>query len=304
MPVILLSTQCPAPQILTALIKISDASEGNAPCSATVASGSTTFRTTMLNPNATRIDHAVRYGGGGVCIANGLVMSYTTGLTLTVSAGHGLSGGVVELASNTTISVPDGHNTATDRVWIWLLLNKTLAYTLTTTAPATTSVLIGSCTTTGGNITSIDTSGVMYSRGGELYRETADIGVPLDTPNSSLFFMHKTLAGFYVWSGTSYLSLVGGILSKSVAGGANVTLSNSEASNKTLILTGTLTANIDLIFPVATGREWVVRNNTAGAYTVTLKVSGGTGTVCTQSRSLPVFCDGTNIVPSGAVSAS
>lgn len=298
MPVILLATQCPAPQKLTALIKIADASEGNAPCSALVGSGSTTFRTSMLNPNATRIDHAVRYGGGGLAVANGLTLSFTTGLNLTVSAGHGLSGGIVELSANTVIAVPDNQS----RIWIWLLLNKTLDYTLTTTAPATTAILLGSCVTSGGNITAIDSSGVMYVRGGKLYRETADIGVPLDIPNAGLLFSHKTLAGYYEWNGSFYAQLSAGLLSKSVAGSSNVTLTNIEASNKILVLTGILTGNIDLIFPLATAREWIIRNNTTGAFTLNAKISGGAGTLCTQGKSQQVFCDGVNIVASSAVS--
>lgn len=85
-----------------------------------------------------------------------------------------------------------------------------------------------------------------------------------------------------------------GVLSKSVAGGANVTLSASEAGNGILVFTGALTANINVIVPV-TG-EWIVRNSTTGSYTLTVKTSAGTGVAVTQGANMPLYADGTNVV--------
>jgi hypothetical protein len=86
---------------------------------------------------------------------------------------------------------------------------------------------------------------------------------------------------------------VNGTLTKSVAGGANVTLSAVEAGNGVLNLTGALTANIAVIVPAA--GKWTVVNGTSGAYTLTVKTASGTGVVVTQGRSQNLWCDGTNV---------
>ena len=76
---------------------------------------------------------------------------------------------------------------------------------------------------------------------------------------------------------------IGGYLSKSVAGGANVTLTTAnrdpnvettnESANKVIELTGTLTDNIYVFVP-AVEKEYIIFNNTSGAYTVTIAPTG------------------------------
>jgi hypothetical protein len=66
----------------------------------------------------------------------------------------------------------------------------------------------------------------------------------------------------YVFDGTSWVVYpIVGLLSKSVAGGSDVTLSGAEARNQILELAGALTANINVIMPAAPW-EWIVYNNT------------------------------------------
>lgn len=86
-----------------------------------------------------------------------------------------------------------------------------------------------------------------------------------------------------------------GYLTKSVAGGADITLSAAEAANEILNFTGTLTANINVIVPAA-ARTWTVRNATSGAYTLTLKTPSGTGIAVTQGTITQACCDATNVV--------
>lgn len=83
--------------------------------------------------------------------------------------------------------------------------------------------------------------------------------------------------------------------------GSNVTLTAVEARYPIIILTGTLTANINVIVP-ASSREWIVFNNTAGAFTVTFKTASGTGYAVVQGTATNLFCDGTNVVLSGVTS--
>ena len=88
---------------------------------------------------------------------------------------------------------------------------------------------------------------------------------------------------------------LGGVLSKSVAGGVNVTLTAVEAGNGILVFTGALTASISVIVPTAPTRPWVVFNNTTGAFTLTVKTASGTGVLVPQGKREIVYCDGTNV---------
>jgi hypothetical protein len=88
-----------------------------------------------------------------------------------------------------------------------------------------------------------------------------------------------------------------GILSKSVAGGVNVTLSDIEAGHGILVFTGALTANIAVIVPSEAG-NWIVANRTTGAFTLTVKTAAGTGIAVAQGKSQELICDVTNVVQS------
>jgi len=91
-----------------------------------------------------------------------------------------------------------------------------------------------------------------------------------------------------------------GYLSKSVAGSANVTLTTAnadptaESSNKVLDLNGTLTGNIHVFLP-AVENNYLVYNNTAGAFTVNIAATGETGVQIDQGKYEWVYCDGTNV---------
>lgn len=96
---------------------------------------------------------------------------------------------------------------------------------------------------------------------------------------------------------------------------ANVTLTGTpaapQAQNKYFNLTGTLTGNRDLIFPVndddpAVGnpRVIVVKNGTSGAFTVTVKVSGQTGVTVTQGSTGILLHNGTDFVKLVEVNSS
>jgi hypothetical protein len=91
---------------------------------------------------------------------------------------------------------------------------------------------------------------------------------------------------------------IAGRLTKSVAGSSDVTLTPAEARNCELEFTGALTGNIAVILPVATGsdRNVVAYNNTTGAYTLTVKIAGGTGIVVPQQGRVLLTHDGTNVL--------
>lgn len=89
--------------------------------------------------------------------------------------------------------------------------------------------------------------------------------------------------------------MVASRLSKSVAGSADVTLTLAEAFNRSLQLTGAIGANINVIVPT-TYREYVIYNNTSGAFTLTVKTASGTGIVVGSGKRAILECDGTNVV--------
>jgi len=85
------------------------------------------------------------------------------------------------------------------------------------------------------------------------------------------------------------------MLTKSVAGGSNVTLTEPESSYPAIDCTGALTANIALIV-TTTPKFFLIRNSTSGSYTLTVKTSAGTGVIVTQGARALLYCDGTNVV--------
>jgi hypothetical protein len=87
-----------------------------------------------------------------------------------------------------------------------------------------------------------------------------------------------------------------GRLSKSVAGSANVTLTQTEYENGVLELTGVITGNIQVILPLIDGRTWVCKNGTTGVFTVTLIGATGTGIVIATGMTAIVRTDGVNFL--------
>lgn len=87
--------------------------------------------------------------------------------------------------------------------------------------------------------------------------------------------------------------LLDSYVSLNVAGSSNVTLTAVQARCNIINLMGLLTGNINLIIPGLV-KEYVIANNTTGAFTVTPKTSGGSGVAVTQASAAVVYCDGTN----------
>ena len=76
---------------------------------------------------------------------------------------------------------------------------------------------------------------------------------------------------------------VAGRLSLSVAGSGDATLTTAQARNAIHEYTGTLTGNISVIVPNK-NKLYTVFNNTAGAFTLTVKTSAGSGIAVTQGQ--------------------
>ncbi|MCC7579570.1 hypothetical protein H8V75_11605 [Enterobacter roggenkampii] len=86
-----------------------------------------------------------------------------------------------------------------------------------------------------------------------------------------------------------------GFTTKSGLTNASVTLTTLEASRERIVLSGTLTANINLIVP-AWRKKWTVVNNCSGSFSVTIKTTSGTGIAIPAGMTAYVLGDGTNVV--------
>lgn len=83
----------------------------------------------------------------------------------------------------------------------------------------------------------------------------------------------------------------------------NVTLTPMQWGCPVIMLTGTLTANVNLIFPALSG-QWAVNNSCAGAFSVTCKTSAGAGVTIPPGTIAPVYSNGSNVYSSVTSSCS
>jgi len=98
-----------------------------------------------------------------------------------------------------------------------------------------------------------------------------------------------------------------GYVSQSIAGGVQTTsLSYTDgtvgdaARNMVIALTGTITGN-QTVQVTAKEKLWVIDNQTSGAYTVNIKVSGQTGVTwaATDKGTKILYCNGTDVIDTG-----
>lgn len=75
---------------------------------------------------------------------------------------------------------------------------------------------------------------------------------------------------------------------------ANVTLTALQASQSIIIITGTLTANLQLVFP-AYRKQWIVVNRATGAFTVTCKTASVVGVPILTGATQAIYSDGTDM---------
>lgn len=99
-------------------------------------------------------------------------------------------------------------------------------------------------------------------------------------------------------------AVTAGMLTLSVAGAANVTLTRAQALNRAFKFTGALTGSISVLLDPLLGcaRIFQVWNATTGAFTLTVKLTtgGSTGIDLTQDAKASLMHDGTNVIYAGA----
>lgn len=88
-----------------------------------------------------------------------------------------------------------------------------------------------------------------------------------------------------------------------VGGSADVTLTSSQFASNIFNLFGVLTGNIAVIVPAAV-HSFIVFNNTSGAFTLTVMVSGQTGVAVDQGKTSLLYCNGTDVFSGNDSSAT
>lgn len=90
-----------------------------------------------------------------------------------------------------------------------------------------------------------------------------------------------------------------GSATASLAGGdwtlSDADYTEDEGKASILIATGSLGANRNIVIPNKK-KYWIVKNDTTGSYTVTVKTASGTGKTVTQSTVATFWCDGADAV--------
>lgn len=88
-------------------------------------------------------------------------------------------------------------------------------------------------------------------------------------------------------------------LALNVAGGVNVTLTETQSQYRVLALSGAIVANIAVIVPTTPSRSWFVVNNTTGGFTLTVRTAAGTGVAIPQGNGQAIYSDATGVLPMG-----
>lgn len=107
-----------------------------------------------------------------------------------------------------------------------------------------------------------------------------------------------------VWGTTTNTNL-GTLIEEAIAGVASITMTDAnytltavngaddEARQAVLLISGTLSANRNVIAP-SQEKVYIVRNNTTGGFSLTIKTSSGTGITISNGQTAFVYCDGTD----------
>lgn len=275
------ANQCPLPLARASFLSLNAAmaATGNAPIAQHILAD--TMNLPRHNRNYTALDLTGAYGGGLYGICYGLSLSAGSGLTLNVGSGHALIDGLVEVAAGTLpgTEVTNARTHVLDdntaRAWVWLLPGGTITHVNTSIAPPQAQAcLLGSVTTSGGAITGIDTSGVMFVRGGIGVRQSNDSSAPTDTPSSRLVFLARTPSADYLWDGAQYTTLGGG----GTAGHAirKITASSNVQAGDEAIWIDASAGNVTLTLTAVSGsvKYLVVKRLDNSTNTVTIAAAG------------------------------
>lgn len=93
-------------------------------------------------------------------------------------------------------------------------------------------------------------------------------------------------------------TFVGGGSTSVTNSNTTLTLSESQYINKVISVTGALTAQRAVVFPLIGGQSWVVTNSTTGGFSITCGGSTGTTVTVANGTTQSIYTDGTNFYAS------
>lgn len=117
---------------------------------------------------------------------------------------------------------------------------------------------------------------------------TPNMGFVIPTEDSDTGIWDTILNDFF----TDQLDGCFGYVDVNVAPSGTVTLTQAQNNWAGLNFYGTLTGNVTVVV-LAVPKIWLVKNSTAGAFSVTVKPDGGTGVTVAQDATALLVCNGT-----------
>ncbi len=261
---------------------------GLAPLLSPQFSGTPTTPTPALGDNSLKLANTAFVQG----TVNGLAAVNVAGgsnVTLSaVQAGSGILNLTGALTANIAVIVPNASG-------IWTVENNTTGnFSVTIKTAAGTGVTVAQ-----------GYSKPIFCDGVNVYGSLTDFsnfqlsGAPT-TPTPPIGDQSLRIANTdFVWQ------FVDGAVNVPVGGGSNVTLTPVQYGNGILLLQGALTAAIQVNLPAQSG-QWIVANQTTGAFGLTIGIAGTAGKTATipQGQSVIVYSDGTNVILAGAAASS
>lgn len=168
-----------------------------------------------MNRNAGAQDLGSRFGSGGHAVCEGLTLAVGTGLQIDIAAGLAMIDGLVELAATSVDVDPD-----IAPGWVWLTQAGTVVVTAPPAKPVSNCVLLGSFVSDATDVLSVDRSGVVRFVSGLMERETADLDIPTDSPDSAWRGFTVTPTGRWFWDGAHYQLIETPLIPTSVPSGS------------------------------------------------------------------------------------
>jgi hypothetical protein len=107
------------------------------------------------------------------------------------------------------------------------------------------------------------------------------------------------------WGVTTNRNL-GTVIEDAIAGAANITMTNVDytltvsdgsvdESRQMILLIGGTNSQVRNVICPSVSKVYVVKNNTAGGFGITIKTNAGTGVTIPNGKTAFVYCDGTNV---------
>lgn len=156
--------------------------------------------TDKVNLNSTLVEVLCRYAIGGNAVLYGFDFVVDPGtLVVTVNPGLAVIDGIVRrTASFDYTSTPASEST----VNIFLKQDATFDHSLDATPPAGKVLYLGQVSTDGTGVVSNTYEGVVYARGGALWRELSS--APGDTLDSGMRLFTQVGTDVYLWDGSDH----------------------------------------------------------------------------------------------------